>query len=59
MQGQGPSGALESSPEQATDQLCNLAQVAYPLWASVSTSAKWKLNRMVFRVLRCREPATK
>lgn len=59
MHGQGQSGARESSPEQATKQLCNLAPVAYPLWASVSTSANWKLNRVVFKVLPCRELAAK
>lgn len=59
VQGQGQSGARESSPGQATNQLCNLAPVAYPLWASVSTSANCKLNRVVFKVLPCREPAAK
>lgn len=49
----------ESSPNQATHQLNNLGQVAYPLWASVSTSANWKLNRTVFKVLSSIEPGTK
>lgn len=47
------------SPEQATNRLCNLGQAAYPLWPSVSTSANWKLHRLVFNVLPSWEPGTK